>query len=386
MPPAVHQHRPYAANAFAVTAQPPQQQQPQLRQHNNNNNHSNVVHNSTVTLPDGRLGMIVVDPLTRKLTIPFDHIAETRAQLRHSIPSLCQLFLAGRCRQGQLCHQVHADPYVVHELRMMVERLPLCCVEHGDQDFTVGGGDGGGSVAHLIPNADRLSLRVPHLTWNNGLIAIRNLSFTQGLRQILLQHHHHATKHSDHTALPDIVDLTLSATHVNLCRLHIIDRCRFAEDCKFLHVCKSVAQQPEYLQMLASPQQQAPLQDECSSHQRAYPQLTKSEVASSSLYPLPPPPVAATAAAADASSHAAPTAQLQLLDLLPSTPSSPSSAEDDSGSASITEPSLTGSFATSASISPMITKKYRGSSWSYDPYSALGSLVAMPPPALMMAC
>ncbi|RNC57706.1 hypothetical protein TcCL_ESM04664, partial [Trypanosoma cruzi] len=84
---------------------------------------------------DGTLCMVVVDPATRKLLIPCNFIYATRAQHRATIPSLCQLFLHGRCRQGTQCHQVHASLDAVVALRSRVGKLPCCCVFHGDEDI-----------------------------------------------------------------------------------------------------------------------------------------------------------------------------------------------------------------------------------------------------------
>ncbi|CUE84135.1 Hypothetical protein, putative [Bodo saltans] len=386
--------------------------------HGSHNNNPAHVGSCTVTLPDGRQAMVVVDPLTRKLTIPFEHIAETLAQMRHSIPSLCQLFLQGRCRQGQMCHQVHADPYAVHELRLQVDRLPLCCVEHGDQDFT----SSNNNASSLITNPDRMCIRVPKLSWNNGLIPIRNLSFTQGLLTIL--QNHQSANANNAVAASDVIDLT-SNSHVNLCRLHIIDRCRFAEDCKFLHVCKNVAQQMEYNNghnhHSSHHQQQTNNNAEGGElsfhyHQKKYTESSSSARVSGgeaaaggmttgfststrlpsiiptaldvALYATP-----AAAAAGSGVIFAAPSTPMQLVDFAPQsvTPISPNGLCGDdhsSGSNSTTEPSLVGSFVISPSISPMITKKYRGGSWSYDPYSGgNGSLCAPPmqPAALVMA-
>nr|CCC91391.1 unnamed protein product [Trypanosoma congolense IL3000] len=89
-----------------------------------------------ITFDDkGVLCMTVVDPVTRKLLIPLNHVYPTRAQQRTTIPSLCQLFLNGRCRQGAQCHQVHASPDMVTVLRSQVETLPRCCALHGDRDY-----------------------------------------------------------------------------------------------------------------------------------------------------------------------------------------------------------------------------------------------------------
>ena len=171
-------------------------------------------------MADGRAAISVVDPMTRKLVIPCDAILETRAHQRASIPSLCQLFLQGRCRQGFYCHQVHADPAVVDHLRQQVQSLPLCCVTHGDEDHTEG-------------SSDSRAILIPSLKWNDGLVPIARFSFTRGLQNVLQQ--------NLTTVFRNEIAIVASGSDSNICRLHVLDRCRFAEDCKFLHVCKEIA-------------------------------------------------------------------------------------------------------------------------------------------------
>jgi hypothetical protein len=165
-------------------------------------------------------GIAVVDPATRKLVVPSAYVYPTRAQSRASIPSLCQLFLQGRCRQGFNCHQVHADPSVVEHLRQQVQSLPTCCVQHGDADFTDG------------TNDERIVL-VPSLSWNDGLIPIRLFSPTAGLGAILQLDQ--TTIFRNRSAI-----VAYGSDASTICRLHVLERCRYAEDCKYLHICKQV--------------------------------------------------------------------------------------------------------------------------------------------------
>jgi hypothetical protein len=81
----------------------------------------------------GRL--IVVDPMRPKLRVPLSAIQNTRALTRSGAnPSLCMLFLHGKCRQEGNCHQVHADPATIHALREEAASQPTCCQEHGDSN------------------------------------------------------------------------------------------------------------------------------------------------------------------------------------------------------------------------------------------------------------
>lgn len=203
--------------------------------------------------------MVVVDPMTRKLPLPWECILPTRAQQRASIPSLCQLFLQGRCRQGFNCHQVHADPLVVERLRMQVQSLPVCCTTHGDGDHTDG------------PHDPRLIL-VSNLLWNDGLIPIHRLSNTVGLQRIVQM--------NQVVLVGDRPAIAATGSFANICRLHVVDRCRFAEDCKFLHVCKHVAAQDPLFQSAHSGRPQ---------HQRQA--FTSPNASYSRGAPMPPSPL-----------------------------------------------------------------------------------------------
>lgn len=161
---------------------------------------------------------IVIDPATRKMQVPLAALMPTKAVHRQGIPSLCLLFIAGRCRQGSSCHQVHCDPSVVEVLRTASAAVPTCCLTHGDI------------------NASRM-----HPTWLDrelvvqGIrIPLRQVGFTKGGERIM----------TDHIALrgaactdPIPVDTAL------VCRQHGTGSCRYSEDCKFLHPCQKIVTQ-----------------------------------------------------------------------------------------------------------------------------------------------
>jgi hypothetical protein len=122
---------------------------------------------------------------------------------------------------GELCHQVHADPVVVDALRMVFATPRACCVLHGDADlFTEGPGDG-------------RALHIHSVLWNDGIVPVHRLSPTLALRRIL-QEHGRSTD-SNNTAA-----VIYSPNNSSICRLHLVDRCRFGEDCRLLHVCKHI--------------------------------------------------------------------------------------------------------------------------------------------------
>ncbi|CUE84008.1 Hypothetical protein, putative, partial [Bodo saltans] len=106
-----------------------QQQQQQLTPHQ-------LLHlqqQQAAAASQGRL--IVVDPMRPKLRVPLTAITATRALTRSGAnPSLCMLFLQGKCRQEGNCHQVHADPTIIQALREEAALQPTCCQEHGDSN------------------------------------------------------------------------------------------------------------------------------------------------------------------------------------------------------------------------------------------------------------
>lgn len=202
--------------------------------------------------------MTVVDPVTRKLLIPLPSIIETRAQHRSTLPSLCQLFLDGRCRQGAVCYQVHAELSMVQQLRSQVDSLPHCCPVHGDKDCLqvippyaqtngllppAGDEAADGSMAA----ARDVVLYVPGSSFFDGnYIPIQYVSYTVGLKRLMAEQM--LTKSSAGSRVSLLNPSTgfaeekvvVDARSMTICRLHANDRCRYAEECKFLHLCKCV--------------------------------------------------------------------------------------------------------------------------------------------------
>lgn len=234
---------------------------------------------------DGEICMTVVDPVTRKLLIPTQYIFETRAQQRGTLPSLCQLFLSGRCRQGQGCYQVHADWEAVQRLRSRVDSLPCCCPVHGDKDHlgvqenallresislghphphghhhTVGQqavADAAAAAESLL-GANDVVLYVPGCsTFEGSYVPLDRVSYTVGLRRVLEEQRVVLAPACARVSLLDPLTgfaedkVVADASAATVCRLHAMDRCRYAEECKFLHLCKDLtAADP---QLTASP-------------------------------------------------------------------------------------------------------------------------------------
>ncbi|RNE96496.1 hypothetical protein TraAM80_09762 [Trypanosoma rangeli] len=191
---------------------------------------------------DGALCMVVVDPATRKLLIPCDCIYPTRAQQRAAIPSLCQLFLQGRCRQGTLCHQVHANVDTVVVLRGHVGNLPRCCSFHGDDDIA--------GVLNERSWLSKVVLYIPEVSFEGGYVPLSRIGYTVPISKMLNELDSDVVRALDSygqsahegSAPPEGSPLiVLGAGDIPICRLHVKERCRFAEECSFLHLCKEIA-------------------------------------------------------------------------------------------------------------------------------------------------
>ncbi|GET88542.1 hypothetical protein, conserved [Leishmania tarentolae] len=232
---------------------------------------------------EGELCMTVVDPVTRKLLIPTQYIFETRAQQRGTLPSLCQLFLSGRCRKGQGCYQLHADWEAVQRLRSQVDSLPCCCPTHGDKDHIGalqnalmresvslgrthshhhGNSDQNDADAAAVANStvctNDVVLYVPGCSFFEGSYApLDRVSYTIGLRRLLEEQRvvlalpaARISLLNQATGFPE-EKIVADASAATVCRLHAMGRCRYAEECKFLHLCKDLtAADP---QLTASP-------------------------------------------------------------------------------------------------------------------------------------
>ena len=197
---------PYTADTFPKSATPPCEAHP----------YAGAVFAGTISEEEGPT-IIVIDPASRKLLMPLCYVYETQALNRiDRVPSICMLFMNNSCRQGVMCHQLHADVATVTRLRHDIQSRPACCAHHGDAPLSVDPLPKFGGIA-----IEKTSLTVPSAC----------LSWTKGLMTLL----------HDHTAEGWLAeDATVPATKTFVCRLHISGRCRFAEDCNFLHVCRGI--------------------------------------------------------------------------------------------------------------------------------------------------
>ncbi|KAG5475225.1 hypothetical protein CUR178_04678 [Leishmania enriettii] len=176
---------------------------------------------STEGIPPGMFA--VIDPLSKRLFIPFEFMLETRAMHREGVPSLCRVFLEGRCRQGTNCFQAHANVDLVRELRAKALAEPTCCALHGAP-----------SDASGIDPALRLVVRNDDGE-TVGWAQLRQTLMTNGLRNLIAAQVNAA-------GMPAPVDVVVPTSA--LCRLHRgadgSPCCRFERECNFVHLCRQV--------------------------------------------------------------------------------------------------------------------------------------------------
>ena len=159
--------------------------------------------------------LTVVDPLTRKIDIPRTAIEPTKALNRETVPSLCLLFLDGRCRQGADCNQIHADPETVTKLRADASRQSTCCQFHNEvnkREF------------ERFPQWKGKALLVEGVS-----IPLERCAFTIGLQR------------SMENQLPINNQVPMSSQFV--CVLQAGGHCRYSDECKFVHVCDDIVKQ-----------------------------------------------------------------------------------------------------------------------------------------------
>jgi hypothetical protein len=171
-----------------------------------------------------------MDVRTAKLYVPCASVTPTQGSRRRSVQALCQLYLEGGCRQGMQCHQVHASPDVVRELRVdAMERAP-CCMKHTPEECASFARD---TLRFVAPVADAMDVdadgaRIPLLNFSptKGLAKLtsRSLTSTQGAGGRAVLRTHASAICTNHRA-------TASGSGL----------CCFGEECSFLHLCRCLS-------------------------------------------------------------------------------------------------------------------------------------------------
>lgn len=175
----------------------------------------------------------VIDPLNRtgKVGIPAHHVTDTKgledyrtAAANHETKdfSLCLLLQKGRCNAGSRCHQVHASPEFVTELRARAAANKNCCAEHGDM-HSCGYSSAPQTVVVVPAAADVVSGGEREKRYPVSCFAR-----TSALDNILRV----------------VKSLEVRVPTSKLCRLHAQRRCKFGKDCKNVHLCPDAAETP----------------------------------------------------------------------------------------------------------------------------------------------
>lgn len=165
----------------------------------------------------------VIDPHSKKLFIPLESMIDTRAMHREGVPSLCRIYIQGRCRQGNNCFQAHANTDTVLRLRAAALAQPSCCPSHGAPSNTMG-----------LPQGLLITIRNDEGQTMARLV-LPQLCVTNGLHTLVV-----AQSVAASPAAPEVVVPTSQ-----LCRLHAghggSQCCRFGDACSFIHVCRVVS-------------------------------------------------------------------------------------------------------------------------------------------------
>ncbi|KAK7195056.1 hypothetical protein NESM_000428400 [Novymonas esmeraldas] len=176
---------------------------------------------STDGVPPGTFA--VIDPFSKRLFIPLESMQDTRAMHRKGVPSLCRVFLEGRCRQGANCFQAHANVDVVLELRARALAEPTCCCLHGAASDTTGIDP---SLRLVVRNDDGETV---------GWAQLRQTVVTNGLRTLI-------GAQASAAGMPGPAEVIVPTSA--LCRLHNgadgLPCCRFESECNFVHLCRQV--------------------------------------------------------------------------------------------------------------------------------------------------
>ncbi|CCW66278.1 unnamed protein product [Phytomonas sp. Hart1] len=201
-----------------------------------------------------------IDSQSTKLRIMLSATEPTQA-LRDDglVPGLCRLYLKGRCRQGDLCHQVHADPNVVEILRQEALHAPSCCHLHGAkcnfESFPLG-------LTFTLVDSLKDCPKSQNSSTSKGGSAQSGRtnkaetdpkeeakSPSRSVRQKSLQQLPTGTVISIHSLCPTNYLWALYSQKVSshiylpknkICREHQVGLCHFGEECNFLHLCREI--------------------------------------------------------------------------------------------------------------------------------------------------
>lgn len=202
--------------------------------------------------PTGVAFISAIDTASTKLPIPIGAVEPTLAfEDDGLVPGLCRLYLEGRCRQGDRCFQVHADPGVVSQLRSEAYSNPSCCPAHGAkcklEGFPLG-------LAVVIdPPREREAASFSELkgeregastgdsSSNGDTSTPANSAEPKDLehKAVVMLHNVCPTRYL-WARYEETGNMLLHVPKSKICREHRKGLCRFGDECSFLHLCRQI--------------------------------------------------------------------------------------------------------------------------------------------------
>lgn len=201
-----------------------------------------------------------IDTASTKLTIPMTAVEPTLAfEDDGLVPGLCRLYMEGRCRQGDRCFQVHANPSVVEQLRHEAFNTPSCCPAHGakcnmegfplglaviidpprEKETSTAMNDANveresGSAAGSSSNGESNTAA----TGGGDVSSGHNVNSTE--RKAVIMLHNVCPTRFLWTRYEENGGMVLHVPKSKICREHRKGLCRFGNECSFLHLCRQI--------------------------------------------------------------------------------------------------------------------------------------------------
>ncbi|GET88487.1 hypothetical protein, conserved [Leishmania tarentolae] len=206
----------------------------------------------------GMTSISAIDTASTKLSIPITAVEPTLAfEDDGLVPGLCRLFMEGRCRQGDRCFQVHANPSVVEQLRQEAFNTPSCCPAHGAKCNMEGFPLGLAVIIDPPREKESSTTADAHVERDNGSAAgsfsngESNTAATGGdafsghsmnnREQLTVALHNVCPTRFLWSRYEENGGMVLHMPRSKICREHRKGLCRFGNECSFLHVCRQIA-------------------------------------------------------------------------------------------------------------------------------------------------
>ncbi|CAM45060.1 conserved hypothetical protein [Leishmania braziliensis MHOM/BR/75/M2904] len=199
-----------------------------------------------------------IDTASTKLNIPMTAVEPTLAfEDDGLVPGVCRLYMEGRCRQGDRCFQVHADPSVVQQLRRVALNTPSCCPAHGAkcnmEGFPLGlvvvidpprekevglaveaKVERESGCAAVSPSSGELN------TTSTGDDAYNGNNVTSTEQRFTIALHNVCPTRYLWSRYEENGGMLLHVPKSKICREHRKGLCRFGNECSFLHLCRQI--------------------------------------------------------------------------------------------------------------------------------------------------